>query len=50
MTALLGDGIIPPKEFKENIYEHQGEFTINNEGNLYHTTPDNMSLYIPHTF
>jgi hypothetical protein len=50
MTALLNDGIIPLKEFREDIYEHQREFTIDNEGNLYYTTPDIMSPYIPYIF
>lgn len=50
MTALLCDGTAPPEEFKEDIYEYQNDFTIDDEGNLYYTTPDNMSLYIPHAF
>lgn len=50
MTALLCDGTAPPEEFKEDIYEHQNDFTIDDEGNLYYTTPDNMSPYIPHAF
>jgi hypothetical protein len=50
MTALLDNSIIPPKEFKKDIYEHQREFTINNKGNLYYITPNNMSLYIPYIF
>jgi hypothetical protein len=50
MTALLCDGTTSPEEFKEDIYEHQSDFTIDDEGNFYYTTPDNMSPYIPHAF
>lgn len=50
ITALLIDGTAPPAEFKEDIYEHQGEFTTDHEGTLYHTTADGSSPYIPQMF
>jgi hypothetical protein len=50
MTAFLADGVVPPQDFQEDIYEHKDEFAVDNEGNLLHTTEDGHSPYIPQAF
>jgi hypothetical protein len=46
ITAFLSNGTAPLKEFREDIYEHKEEFTIDHEGNLLYTTSDDLSPYI----
>jgi transposase InsO family protein len=50
LTALLVNGTVPPKEFQEDIYEHQQEFTIDDEGELFFIGPDGLSPYIARIF
>ena len=50
LTSLLAEGTVPPEEFREDIYEHQHEFTIDDEGTLFFTAPDGLSPYIPQLF
>src|SRR5439155_1349260 len=47
MIAFLADGVIPPQDFQEDIYEYKDEFAVDDEGNLLHTTEDGHSPYIP---
>ena len=50
MIAFLADGVIPPQDFQEDIYEYKDEFAVDDEGNLLHTTEDGHSPYIPQAF
>jgi transposase InsO family protein len=50
MTALLAQGIPPPEKYREDIYEHKDEFTVDNEENLTYTTAEGATPYIPQLF
>jgi hypothetical protein len=50
IITLLADGALPLKEFRADIYEHKDEFTVNEERNLLHMTPNGSSPYISQIF
>ena len=43
MTALLSDEVA-------DVYKCQNSFTTDDEGNLFYTTPEGLSPYIPQAF
>jgi len=49
MTAFLRDNVEPPETIREDIFENQRAFTVDDEGQLLHQNDDRLSPYLPVT-